>query len=155
MDKHTKMWLQMVDIAARASNCPRRKFSALLVNTKQNTLVAHGYNGAPRKGTKLCQSDTDCVRSIQSIPSGHNIELGCIHAEMNAICNAARSGVSTADTTCYCNGAPCLMCAKLLYQAGVTALVTIQNDYSRAGVNFLTSHGVSFAEYPINLLYDE
>ena len=79
---------------AKASNCPRRKFGALLVDPDRNVVLMDGYNGGPRGGGELCGGD-ECLRDTESVKSGTRVEIGCHHAEMNLICNSAANGVST------------------------------------------------------------
>ncbi len=142
MTKHDFVWLDFCrDSSNKLSNCPRRKFGCVLVNPERNSLIAHGYNGAPRNGTKLCGGDHVCAREM--IKSGTEIQIGCIHAEMNAICNAAYDGISTAGAHAYVNGYPCLMCAKLLYQSGIVKVHVVHNDYDTQGINFLRHMNVA------------
>ncbi|MCK5547417.1 MAG: cytidine deaminase, partial [Thermoplasmata archaeon] len=117
-DKHVKMWVSVCMDIAKVSNCPRGKFAALIIDEESNTLVASGYNGYLRGGAPLCGGE-DCGRDAKGIESGKNIEIGCIHAEMNALVNCARETVSSQRKIMFVNGEPCVMCAKLIVQAGI------------------------------------
>jgi dCMP deaminase len=124
-----------------ASNCPRRKFGAMLIDMERDVVVADGYNGAHRGGGKLC-GGTTCLRD--SVISGQKIEIGCVHAEMNLICNAAANGVATRGKCLIVTGEPCKMCAKLIYQSGISVVVVLPGGYtSDNGVEFLKDNGVT------------
>lgn len=111
-------FMEIAGVVAKRSTCLRRQVGAVLVKDKH--ILATGYNGAP-KGLKHC-SDTGCMR--QDIPSGERHELcRAIHAEQNAIVQAARHGVKIDSCTLYCTLAPCSLCAKMLINAGVKRIV--------------------------------
>ena len=90
-DKHLAIRIEQCLALAKASNCPRRKFGALLVDPKRNVVLMDGYNGGPRGGGELCGGD-ECLRDTMQVESGTRVEIGCHHAEMNLICNAAANG---------------------------------------------------------------
>jgi len=92
--KHLRIRIEQCLALANASNCPRRKFGALLLDPERNVILMDGYNGGPRGGGDLCGAD-QCFRDTMQIQSGTRMEIGCHHAEMNVICNAAASGVAT------------------------------------------------------------
>ena len=93
---------------------------ALLVKDKM--ILATGYNGAP-KGLKHCL-DIGCLREQLGIPSGERHEL-CrgLHAEQNAIIQAAFHGVSIQGATLYCTNHPCIICTKMLINAGIVKII--------------------------------
>ena len=127
---------------ANASNCPRRKFGALLVDPESNVVLADGYNGGPRGGGRLCGGEI-CDRDRLQIASGTRIEIGCHHAEANLICNAARNGVRTLNAWLIVTGEPCMSCAKLIHHAGIAKVLVVEGGYVGAnGVDYLQSHGV-------------
>ncbi len=108
-----------MDIAfmvAKRSTCLRRSVGAVLVKDKR--LLATGYNGAP-SGIEHCL-DVGCLREKMKIASGQRHEL-CrgIHAEQNAIIQAAYHGVSIKDSTLFCTNLPCAICTKMLINAGI------------------------------------
>ena len=119
---------------AQRSNCMATKVGAIIVNDDQ--IVATGYNGAPR-GTKDCFERGGCLRRELNIESGTQYELcRSVHAEQNAIINAARAGVSLINSTMYMylvkrtpNGdkfvtsAPCFICRKMMINAGIKRFV--------------------------------
>ncbi len=105
---------------ATRSTCLRRAVGAILVHDKR--IIASGYNGGP-SGLAHCL-DIGCLREKLGIPSGQQHEL-CrgIHAEQNAIIQAARYGVSIEGAVLYCTTQPCTQCTKMLINAGVTEIV--------------------------------
>lgn len=124
-------FMAMAFLVAERSTCTRRKVGAVLVRDRR--ILATGYNGPP-SGFPHCavepQSDPQniqCIRSQLKIPSGERQEL-CwgIHAEQNAIIQAALFGVSTENSTLYCTTKPCITCAKILANAGVIKIYTAE-----------------------------
>lgn len=107
-------------LAATRSTCLRRKVGAVIVKDKH--IIATGYNGAP-KGVRHC-SETGCLREKLNIPSGQRHEL-CrgLHAEQNAIIQAALHGISTEGGIIYCTNQPCIICAKMIINAGIVKVV--------------------------------
>lgn len=121
-------FMDMAKLAARRSSCLRRAVGAVLV--KDRRLLATGYNGVP-SGVTHCDV-TGCLRDRLQVPSGERHEL-CrgLHAEQNAIIQAAFHGVSIRDAVLYCTNLPCIICAKMLINAGVRRVVYIEG-YSDA-----------------------
>lgn len=109
-------FMRMAELAAERSTCTRRKVGAVLVKDKR--VLATGYNGAPKK-IPHCE-ETGCLRKQLNIPSGQRHEI-CrgIHAEQNLIAQSAVHGVKTEGATVYCTNQPCIICAKLLINAGI------------------------------------
>ena len=141
-EKHLRIRIEQCLTLARASNCPRRKFGALLLDPNRNVVLMDGYNGGPRGGGDLCHGD-ECLRDTMAIESGTRMEIGCHHAEMNVICNAAAGGVATRDAWIIVTGEPCMMCAKLIHHAGIRRVIVVTGGYRGAnGVDYLNDHGV-------------
>jgi len=113
-------FMDMAKLASRRSSCLRRAVGAVLV--KDRRLLATGYNGVP-SGVTHCEV-TGCLREKLNVPSGERHEL-CrgLHAEQNAIIQAAFHGVSIRDAVLYCTNLPCIICAKMLINAGVRRIV--------------------------------
>ncbi len=107
---------QFAYLSAERSSCIRRKVGAVLV--KDNHILATGYNGAP-SGIAHC-FEIGCLREQMNVPSGEKHEL-CrgLHAEQNAIIQAAKHGVSIKGATLYCTTHPCIICTKMLINAGI------------------------------------
>lgn len=141
-DKHIRIRIEQCLALAHASNCPRRRFGALLLDPNRNVILMDGYNGGPRGGGRLCGGEV-CLRDHHEVTSGTRMEIGCHHAEMNVICNAAANGVPTNGAWLIVTGEPCLMCAKLLHHAGITRVLVVEGGYMGAnGVEYLKGHGV-------------
>lgn len=140
--KHIEARIKQCLVLASLSNCPRRKFGALLLDPMRNVVVSEGYNGGPRGGGELCEGDT-CLRDTQNVVSGTQIEVGCHHAEMNAITNAAARGIAIDGTWLIINGEPCMMCAKLLHHSGISKVIVVSGGFMGAnGLDYLREHGV-------------
>lgn len=143
--KHIRIRIEQCLLLAEASNCPRRKFGALLVDPGRNVVLMDGYNGGPRGGGRLCGGET-CLRDTLGVTSGTRMEIGCHHAEMNVICNAAANGVPTRGAWLVVNGEPCTLCAKLIHHAGIERVIIVERGYMGAnGVEYLRMHGVDVA----------
>jgi dCMP deaminase len=115
-------------LVARRSTCTRRSVGAVIVKDKR--ILSSGYNGAP-SGVKHC-IETGCLREELNVPSGERHEL-CrgIHAEQNAIIQAAYHGVSIKGATLFCTNLPCSICAKMIINAGIVTIY-YQSGYADA-----------------------
>ncbi len=141
-EKHIRIRVEQCLLLAQASNCPRRRFGALLVDPTRNVVLMDGYNGGPRGGGALCGGD-ECLRDTLGVTSGTRMEVGCHHAEMNVICNAAANGVPTRGAWLIVTGEPCLLCAKLIHHAGIARVLVVHGGYAGAnGCDYLECHGV-------------
>ena len=118
-------FLEIVELVSKRSTCCRRAVGSGLV--RDHRILATGYNGAPSK-LKHCL-DIGCLREQLKIPSGERHEL-CrgLHAEQNAVIQAALHGVNTKGSTLYCTNHPCVICAKMIINAGVVRIV-IRDGY--------------------------
>ena len=118
-------FLKITHLVAERSTCLKRKVGAIIV--KDNRILTTGYNGAP-KGLKHC-SETGCIRKEMNVGSGQRHEL-CrgLHAEQNAIVQAAWHGVKIKDATLYCTYQPCIICVKMMLNAGIKKIV-FQGSY--------------------------
>lgn len=113
-------FMQIAVLVSQRATCLRRCVGAVIVKDKR--MLATGYNGAPR-GLAHCL-ETGCLRDKLKIPSGQRHEL-CrgLHAEQNAIIQASLYGVSVKDSVIYVTNQPCIICAKMLINAGITEIV--------------------------------
>ena len=118
-------FMNMAKLSATRSTCLRRSVGAVIV--KEKRILTTGYNGAPR-GIKHCE-ETGCVRLENHIESGTRHEL-CrgVHAEQNAVIQAAYFGVSVKDASIYITNFPCVLCAKILINAGIKEVIYL-DDY--------------------------
>ncbi len=114
-------FMEIVFLIARRATCIRRKVGAVIV--KENQILATGYNGVP-SGIRHCSEQGGCLREQMGIPSGQRHEL-CrgLHAEQNAIIQAAVHGSSIKGGTLYCTTLPCIVCIKMLINAGIKRVV--------------------------------
>jgi dCMP deaminase len=112
--------MAITDLVAERSTCMRRKVGAVIV--KEKYILATGYNGAPR-GLPHC-SEVGCLREKLKVPSGEKHEL-CrgLHAEQNAIIQAAYHGVSIKGATLYTTNLPCSICTKMIINAGIVKVI--------------------------------
>jgi len=113
-------FMEMAQVAAKRSTCLRRSVGAVIVKNKQ--ILASGYNGTPM-GLPHCE-EVGCLREQMKVPSGKCHEL-CrgVHAEQNAITQAAYHGVSVKGGTIYVTHQPCVVCTKMLINAGIERVV--------------------------------
>lgn len=117
--------MNLAKMVSTRSTCLRRQVGAILV--KDGHIIASGYNGVP-SGLLHC-SDRGCLREERGIPSGDRLDIcNGVHAEINAIIQAAIHGASCADTTLYVTIQPCLSCAKAIINANIKRLV-YEGDY--------------------------
>jgi len=222
---HIAIRIEQCLALAKASNCPRAKYGALLLDPERNVILSDGYNGAPRGGGELCggswcerdgltrdmisvgkevvrgvvggipgtrkvflavkinnktvkrfeltlvddaakkardRNETespfysattaedkaeayirDLLERHPPIKSGTEVQVGCHHAEMNVICNAAAGGIATAGAWMIVTGEPCLMCAKHIHHAGIVKILVVKGGYMGAnGIEYLKQHGI-------------
>jgi dCMP deaminase len=113
-------FMDVAGLVARRSTCLRRNVGAILVKDKR--ILATGYNGAPA-GLKHCL-DIGCLRQKLNIPSGERHELcRALHAEQNALIQASLYGISVKDSVLYATCQPCVICAKMLINAGIREII--------------------------------
>jgi len=114
-------FMEIVFLIGKRSTCLRRRVGAVIV--KGNQILATGYNGVP-KGIRHCEQQGGCLREQMKIPSGQRHEL-CrgLHAEQNAIIQAAVHGSSIDGGTLYCTTMPCIVCTKMIINAGIKKVV--------------------------------
>ena len=135
-----KYFMQMAELTATRSTCLRRNVGAVIVKDKH--IVATGYNGAPRR-VAHCDEKGGCLREKLGIPSGERHELcRALHAEQNAIIQAATLGVSIEDSTIYITHQPCIICAKMIINAGITRIVVKDGYPDELSVEILREAGL-------------
>jgi len=115
-----RYFIDIADAVSARGNCRRRKVAAVIV--KDNRIISTGYNGTPR-GITNCD-EGGCKRCAGNSPSGKELdECICSHAEENAITQAAYHGIALKDSTLYSTLSPCLICAKMIINAGIKRVV--------------------------------
>lgn len=140
--------MDIARLVARRSTCLRRQVGAVLV--KEKNILATGYNGTP-SGITHC-AEVGCLRQKLGVPSGERHEL-CrgLHAEQNAIIQAAKHGVNIAGSTLYCTNSPCSICSKMLINAGIARIVYLEGYPDSLSQEMLLEAGIPeipFAELP-------
>lgn len=130
-------------VATRAT-CLRRQVGALLV--KDRNILATGYNGTP-SGIRHCE-ETGCLRERLKVPSGERHEL-CrgLHAEQNAIIQAARHGVNIDGSTLYCTTMPCIICTKMLINAGIKRIVYAEGYADELAREMVEESGIEVVHF--------
>ena len=127
-------FIKIALLVSERSTCLRHHVGAVVV--KDRRVLTTGYNGAAAK-TKDCL-ELGCLRNQQNIPSGERHEIcRAIHAEQNAIIQASKYGVNIMDGTIYCTHSPCIICAKMIINAGIKRIVTYVNYPDIGGVKEL------------------
>ena len=113
-------FMEITSVVSKRSTCEKRHVGAVIV--KDSRVLTTGYNGTP-KGIEHCSS-RGCLRKEQNVPSGEKHEL-CrgLHAEQNAIIQAAWHGAKIEGSTMYCTNHPCIICVKMMINAGIKELV--------------------------------
>lgn len=140
-------FMEIATVVSTRSTCLRRRVGAVLVKDKH--IVATGYNGAP-SGLAHCE-EIGCLREKLGVPSGERHEL-CrgLHAEQNAIIQAASLGSSIKGATLYVTTRPCILCAKMLINAGVKRIVFKGEYPDEFAVNLLKEAGILLLQYNEN-----
>ncbi len=134
-------FMNIAKVVASRSNCIKRKVASIIVKDKR--IISTGYNGTPR-GTKNC-NEGGCPRCMGMAESGKDLgECLCSHGEENAITQAAYHGISVKDSTLYTTFSPCLICTKMIINAGIREVV-YNEEYtmSEVSLNLLKEAKVS------------
>lgn len=127
-------FMQIAHLVSQRSTCLRRHVGAVIVKNKR--MLATGYNGAP-SGLEHCL-EIGCLRQKMKVPSGERHEL-CrgLHAEQNAIIQASLYGISVKESTLYVTNQPCVICSKMLINAGVKDIVITDGYPDKLAMKFL------------------
>lgn len=123
MDKWDARFMEMAWVISKWASCfqPNRRIGCVIVKNKR--IVTTGYNGAPA-GVRSCAERGECLRRKKNIASGTMQEVCyAVHAEQNAIIQAAKLGVSLQDATLYCTHQPCVICARMIINSGVKKVI--------------------------------
>ncbi|MDD5987186.1 MAG: cytidine/deoxycytidylate deaminase family protein [Eubacteriales bacterium] len=141
-------FMKMAQLAASRSTCLRRQVGAVIV--KDRHVIATGYNGAP-KGLPHCADIGGCLREQLGVPSGERHELcRALHAEQNAIIQAATLAQSIEGATIYVTNQPCSICAKMIINAGIERIVVEDGYPDKMAQDMLREAGLA-----IEMLTDE
>ncbi|MBO4536246.1 MAG: dCMP deaminase family protein [Bacteroidales bacterium] len=135
-DKQTKFdrsYLEMAAVWAKNSYCTRRQVGAILV--KDRMIISDGYNGTPAGFENVCEDENGVTKPY------------VLHAEANAITKVARSGNSSEGATLYITDSPCMECAKLIIQSGITRVVYAREYRIIDGVDLLRRAGIQVDKF--------
>lgn len=139
-------FMEITHLVARRSTCLRRQVGAVIV--KDRNILATGYNGAP-SGVSHCE-ETGCLREQLKVPSGERHEL-CrgLHAEQNAIIQAARHGTNIDGAALYCTTLPCIICTKMIINAGIRRVIYEEGYADQLAAAMLAEAGVAVERYGV------
>ena len=137
-------FMDITRLVATRSTCLRRQVGAILV--KDRNILATGYNGVP-SGISHCET-VGCLRERLKVPSGERHEL-CrgLHAEQNAIIQAARHGINIDGATLYCTTMPCIICTKMLINAGISTIVYAEGYADELAREMLAETGINISHF--------
>lgn len=131
MDKQKRLdsvYMAMALAVSTLSHCKRSQVGAIL--EKQGNVISTGYNGTPAGMDNCCEEWDD--RGVEMVTKPI-----VLHAEMNAVIKAAKTGNSVQDSTLYITLAPCIDCAKYLLSSGIQRVVYLQDYRNMSGVELL------------------
>lgn len=136
MDKEKKFdrsYLEMASVWAKNSYCTRRQVGAILV--KDRMIISDGYNGTPAGFENVCEDESGVTKPY------------VLHAEANAITKVAKSSNSSLGATLYVTASPCMECAKLIIQAGISRVVYLEEYRITDGVDLLRRAGIQVEKF--------
>ena len=128
-------YLKMARIWAENSYCKRRQVGALIVKDKM--IISDGYNGTPSGFENVCEDENNVTKPY------------VLHPEANAITKIARSGNNSDGATLYVTAAPCIECAKLIIQAGISRVIYSEEYRIEDGINLLRRAGIEVKYIPV------
>ena len=143
-------FMDITRLVANRSTCLRRQVGAILV--KDRNILATGYNGVP-SGISHCDA-LGCLRERLKVPSGERHEL-CrgLHAEQNAIIQAARHGINIDGSALYCTTMPCIICTKMIINAGITTVIYAEGYADELAREMLTETAIKISQFtPDNMV---
>ena len=137
-------FMSIAKVVATRATCLRGQVGAVIVRDKR--ILSTGYNGAPR-GIEHCKT---CMRDELNIPSGERHELcKAVHAEANAVIQAAAYGISIKDADMYCTHSPCSMCAKMMINAQIKTIYYVKEYKDALATRLLAEAGIQLIYVPI------
>ena len=147
MNKWDARFMDMAKLVSGWSSCykPNRQVGAVIVRDKR--ILTPGYNGAPQ-GIPSCKERCECIRENLGIASGTRQEMCyAVHAEQNAIVQAAKLGLSLEGATIYCTHQPCSICTRLIINSGIKRVVYDQGYPDEFSLQLLNSAGVEIVKF--------
>ena len=147
MDKWDKRFMDMCEFVATWSSCIKGDRHVGSVIVKDKRILTTGYNGAS-SGILSCVERGECLRVKLNIPSGTRHELCyAVHAEQNAIIQAAKLGISVDGATLYCTHQPCVICAKMIINAGIKRVVYKYGYPDEFSMHLFNEAGVTVEQF--------
>ncbi len=138
-------FMKITELVATRSTCLRRSVGAIVVKNKR--ILTTGYNGPP-EGLKHCDELGGCLRDKLKIPSGERMELSrAVHAEQNAIIQAAKLGISIEGGEMYVTTHPCFICAKMIINAGIKRIVYKEGYPDKFAKDILKEAGIKVVKF--------
>ena len=136
--------MDMTHLVKARGTCPRRLVGAVIVKDKR--VLTTGYNGAPRNFPHPI--DQGCLRDELSIPRGMVADIcPCLHAEQNAIIQAATTGVSIEGSDLYCTTQPCTQCSRMIANSGIRRVIFEHEYADPLSIGLLTTAGVELWQW--------
>lgn len=152
--KFVDYYMKIAEVTSGLSYAKRLQVGAVIV--KDNQILATGYNGMPSGWENVCEYEEEVL--VSDLEKGNRLEKTgqlktkpeVLHAETNAIAKVAQSTESSKDSTLFCTHAPCIECAKLIYQSGITTLYYKYEYRSDSGIKFLQLSGVNVHQHNLD-----
>ena len=143
-------FMEMTDTIAGWASCYQQNLKMGAVIVRDKRILTTGYNGAPQ-GVKPCVERGECLRRKLGIPSGTRAEVCyAVHAEQNALIQAARMGVSVYGATMYVTYSPCIICARLIINAGIVRVIYRYDYPDEFSKEMLKEAGVELIKFDPN-----
>ena len=147
MDKWDKRFMEMAVVVATWTSCAREGRAIGAVIVKDKRILTTGYNGAP-SGILSCRDKGECMRDKLGVESGTRQELCyAVHAEQNAIAQAAKLGVSVDGATIYVTHQPCTICTRIIINSGIKRIIYKHSYPDEFSVQLLKDAGVELIKY--------
>lgn len=152
--KFIDYYMKIAEVTSGLSYAKRLQVGAVIV--KDNQILATGYNGMPSGWENVCEHEEEIL--VSDVEKGNRLEKTgqlktkpeVLHAETNAIAKVAQSTESSKDSTLFCTHAPCIECAKLIYQSGITTVYYKHEYRSDDGIKFLQLSGVNVHQHNVD-----
>ncbi len=147
MDKWDARFMEMAGVVAGWSSCYQENRQVGAVIVKDKRILTTGYNGAP-SGITSCKDKGECIRKKLNIPSGTRHEVCyAVHAEQNAIIQAAKMGVSVQGATIYVTHQPCSICTKMIINSGIKRVIFKEGYPDAFSIELFNEAGVELIKY--------
>ena len=147
MDKWDLRFINMAEVVGSWSSCYQENRHVGAVIVKDKRILTTGYNGAP-SGVESCQTKGECLRKKLNIASGTRQEMCyAVHAEQNAICQAAKMGISVDGATIYVTHQPCTICTRMIINAGIKKVVYKHGYPDEFSLKLLEEAGVEIVKF--------